>query len=146
MNIQDMTDAEVYELGLEILLDKLGPTGRLRFLGRCKPHTSDYTAERHEWLDDTPDIKTIVKRVQEKRELKQATLKNEPPKNINDMSDIEVYELGLKAISGKLGTLGIVRFVRLFDTNKDTYSADQCKPYNADERDIVKKKSKNKQK
>ena len=62
------------------------------------------------------------------------------------MSDIEVYELGLKAISGKLGTLGIVRFVRLFDTNKDTYSADQCKPYNADERDIVKKKSKNKQK
>ena len=56
MNIQDMTDAEVYELGLEILLDKLGPTGRLRFLGRCKPHTSDYTAERHEWLDDTPDI------------------------------------------------------------------------------------------
>ena len=25
MNVQDITDVEVYELGLEILLDKLGP-------------------------------------------------------------------------------------------------------------------------
>ena len=113
MNLQDMTDAEVYEIGLEILLDELGPAGRLRFLGKCKPCTGDYTIERHEWLDDTQGIKTIVKRIQEKRELKQPT-----PKNINDMSDIEVYELGLKAISGKLGPLGIVRFVRLFDTDE----------------------------
>ena len=50
MNLQDMTDAEVYEIGLEILLDELGPAGRLRFLGKCKPCTGDYTIERHEML------------------------------------------------------------------------------------------------
>ena len=80
MNIRDMTDAEVYELGLQILLDKLGTTGRLRFLEQCKPCTGDYTAERHESLDNTADIKTIVKRIQMKREQKQATPKSEPPK------------------------------------------------------------------
>ena len=130
MNLQDMTDAEVYEIGLEILLDELGPAGRLRFLGKCKPCTGDYTIERHEWLDDTQDIKTIVKRIQEKRELKQPTPKNEAPKNINNMSDIEVYELGLKAISGKLGPLGIVRFVRLFDTDEQDIAKKRsvCKP------------------
>ncbi len=119
MNIREMTDKAVYELGLEVLLDKLGHAGRLRFLGQCKPCTGDYTAERHKWIDDTPDVKTIVKRIQEKRKRKLTT-----PKNINDMSDIEVYELGLKAISGKLGPLGIVRFVHLFDTDKDTYAAE----------------------
>lgn len=111
MNIRDMTDAEVYELGLEILLDILGPVGRLRFLEQCKPCTGNYTAERHKLMDNTPDIQTIVKRIQEKREQRQVTSKNESPKNINDMSDIEVYELGLKAISRKLGPVGIVRFV-----------------------------------
>ena len=119
MNLQDMTDAEVYEIGLEILLDALGPAGRLRFLGKCKPCTGDYTIERHKWLDDTQGIKMIVKRIQEKRGLNQSTQKNEAPKNVNDMSDIEVYELGLKAISGKLGPLGIVRFVHLFDTDEE---------------------------
>ena len=130
MNLQDMTDAEVYEIGLEILLDELGPAGRLRFLGKCKPCTGDYTIERHEWLNDTQGIKTIIKRIQEKRELKQPTPRNEALKNINDMSDIEVYELGLKAISGKLGPLGIVRFVRLFDTDEhDTVKKRSvCKP------------------
>ena len=39
MNIRDMTDAEVYELGLEILLNKLGQAGTIRFLEQCEsPH------------------------------------------------------------------------------------------------------------
>ena len=131
MNIRDMTDAEVYELGLEILLDTLGAAGRLRFLEQCKPCTGDYTAERHKSIDNTPDIKTIVKRIQKKRGQRQVTSKNEPPKNVNDMSDIEVYELGLKAISRKLGPVGIVRFVHLFDADTDTYTAESYKRLNA---------------
>ena len=126
MNVPNMTDIEVYELGLEILLDKLGPAGQLRFLEQCKPCTGDYTAERHKVVDDTPDIKTIVKQIQEKQEQKQATPKSEPLKNISDMSDIEVYELGLRAISRKLGPVGVVRFVHLFDADKDAYAA---RPY-----------------
>ena len=53
MNIRDMTDAEVYELGLEILLNKLGYAGAVRFLEQCRPASGDYTAERHKWLGDS---------------------------------------------------------------------------------------------
>ena len=126
MNVQDMTDAEVYEFGLEILLDKLGPAGLIQFLHHCKPCTGDYTAERQKWIDgDTTDVKTIVKRIQEKRELIAA--QNVSPKSVDDMSDIEIYEFGLKAISLKLGPIGIVRFVHLFDTDEYTYVLDQFK-------------------
>ena len=39
MNIRDMTDTEIYEMGLEILLDKLGCAGTIRFLEQCEPAT-----------------------------------------------------------------------------------------------------------
>ena len=35
---------------------------------------------------------------------------------------MEIYEFGLKAISLKLGPVGIVRFVHLFDTDGYAYS------------------------
>ena len=127
MNVMDMTDAEVYERGIEILLDKLGATGLIRFLRQCKPCTGDYTAERHKGISDTQNIKTIVKRIQEKRKAQLAVPKSENPKSIDDMTDIEIYEFGLKAISLKLGPVGIVRFVHLFDTDGFTYAVDQLK-------------------
>ena len=131
MNVQDMTDAEVYELGLEILLDKLGPAGLIQFFRQCKPCTGDYTAERQKWIDDTTDVKTIVKRIQEKRKL--IVPKDMNWKNIEDMSDVEIYEFGLKAISLKLGPVGIVRFVHLFDTDGYADSLDQLNLPNANE-------------
>lgn len=115
MSVQDMTDAEIYERGIEILLDRLGPAGLVQFLRQCKPCTGDYTAERQKWKDDTTDIKTIVKRIQEKR--KRVTAENVNPKSVDTMSDMEIYEFGLKAISLKLGPVEIVRFVHLFDTD-----------------------------
>ena len=84
-------------------------------------------------MDRTPDIKGIVKRIQKKREQRHGAPKNEPSKNINDRSDIEVYELGLKAISRKLGPVGIVRFVHLFDADKGTDAPESYKRLNADE-------------
>lgn len=132
MNIQDMTDAEVYELALDILFDKLGHAGLIQFLRHCKPCTGDYTAERQKWInDDTTDVKTIVKRVQERQELIAA--ENVSPKSVDDMSDIEIYEFGLKAISLKLGPLGIVRFVHLFDADEYTYALDHLKLPNTNE-------------
>ena len=117
MNVQDMTDAEVYERGIEILLDRLGPAGLIQFLRQCKPCTGDYTAARHKGISDSTNIKTMVKRIQEKRKTQLAMSKSENPKSIDDMTDIEIYEFGLKTISLKLGPVGIVRFVHLFDTD-----------------------------
>ena len=125
MNVQDMTDAEVYERGIEILLDRLGPTGLIQFLQKCKPCTGDYTAERYKWTSETPDIKTIVKRIQEKPKERLAGPKHENSKSVDDMTDIEIYEFGLKAISLKLGPVGIVRFVHLFDTDGYAYIVDR---------------------
>ena len=45
MNVQDMTDAEVYRQGLEVLLDTLGDAGTIRFLEQCEPSSGDYTAK-----------------------------------------------------------------------------------------------------
>ena len=137
MNVQDITDAEVYELALDILFDKLGHVGLIQFLRHCKPCTGDYTAERQKWInDDITDVKTIVKRVQERRELTAA--ENVSPKSVDDMSDIEIYEFGLKAISLKLGPIGIIRFVHLFDTDEYTYPLDQLKLPNTNEHDLKK--------
>ena len=120
MNVNDMTDAEIYERGIEILLDRLGPAGLVQFLRQCKPCTGDYTAERQKWInDDTTDVKTIVKRIQEKQ--KRVVAKNVNPKSVDDMSDMEIYEFGLKAISLKLGPVGVVRFVHLFDADGYTH-------------------------
>ena len=120
MNANDMTDAEIYERGIEILLDRLGPAGLVQFLRQCKPCTGDYTAERQKWInDDTTDVKTIVKRIQEKQ--KRVVAKNVNPKSVDDMSDMEIYEFGLKAISLKLGPVGVVRFVHLFDADGYTH-------------------------
>ena len=111
MNIRDMTDTEVYELGLEILLDKLGRAGTIRFLGQCEPPTGDYTAERHKWLDGL-DMETIMQGIQDLREKKQEGPKNKSPKDLSAMTDIEVYRFGLSVISGKLGLSGQLRFLR----------------------------------
>lgn len=121
MNIRDMQDREVYERGFEVLLDKLGPTGTIRFLKQCKPATDDYTAERHKWLDKL-DMETILQEIQELRQKKQENPQSEPPKAINQMTDLEVYRLGLNAISEKLGPSGQMRFLRQckLGTNDDT--------------------------
>ena len=68
MDANDMTDAEIYERGIEILLDRLGSAGLVQFLRQCKPCTGDYTAERQKWInDDATDIKTIVKQIQRQK-------------------------------------------------------------------------------
>ena len=40
---------------------------------------------------------------------------------------MEIYEFGLKAISLKLGPVGVVRFVHLFDAAGYAYALDQLK-------------------
>ena len=119
MNIRDMTDAEVYELGLQILLDKLGYAGAVRFLEQCKPASGDYTAERHKWLDKL-DMETIIQGIQELRQKQQTAPEGKLLKNVSEMTDIELYRFGLRAISGKIGPSGQVRFLR------------QCKPRTED--------------
>ena len=68
MNTRNMTDEEIYEVGLKLLSEKLGAAGMIRFLRQCEPGTGNFTEERKEWIADEPDIRTIAKRIQRTRQ------------------------------------------------------------------------------
>ena len=72
MNILEMTAGELYKAGLEELIIQMGSTYTEQFLKQCKPNDYDYTAERHKWLDDDPDIPTMVNQIQERKITKEA--------------------------------------------------------------------------
>ena len=59
-----MSDLAFYKLGLKVISDQLGPVGMARFIRIRKPGTSDYTAERHKWLDKL-DRDTILEGIQQ---------------------------------------------------------------------------------
>ncbi len=127
MNVENMTEFEVYELGLKILLDRLGASGRVRFLGQCQPSMEDYTAKRHKWLDNL-DMNTIMQEIQELRTQKRKeTINPEPKKNIHDLTDHEVYRVGLNAISQKIGPSGLMQFLRLCKSTISLYAIDNSK-------------------
>ena len=45
MNVLEMTDSELYEMGLKELKAQLGPAYTARFLQQCKPNEYDYSVE-----------------------------------------------------------------------------------------------------
>ncbi len=56
----------IRKMGLEALLEKLGPVGMVEFMRQFDAGYGDYTKERHIWLDNE-GIETIVKQVETKR-------------------------------------------------------------------------------
>ena len=113
-----MTDNELYEMGLKELKTHLGPAYTERFLQQCKPSDYDYTAERHKLLADQPDIHAIAKRIQQReaeRE-KEERIKAERVaawrEGLLELTNIEIYELGLKILADKLHVYGYVGFLQ----------------------------------
>ena len=116
MKIPEMTDKELYELGQKALADKLGADLVERFIHQCKPGEGDYSVDRHKLLANQRDIDTIIERIQERRkarkveEHKRAERFNAPQNEIRKMTDIEIFEIGLKVLVDKLGVYGYWRF------------------------------------
>ena len=54
--------------GLKSLPDKLGASEVPRFIRQCKLGKGDYSVDRHKLLANQPDIDTIVKRIQGRRD------------------------------------------------------------------------------
>ena len=117
MDILEMTDLEIYELGVKELTEQMGTTYAARFLQKCKQRNYDYTAERHKWLADDPDIPTMVNQIQEARALQaeEERVKAERVaawrKGLLELTDIEIYELGLKVLADSLGAYGLATFI-----------------------------------
>ena len=140
MNILKRTDSEVYHLGIEVLINNLGPTGASRFLNQIEPRTGNYTLERHEWLDNLPDIDTLVKQVQQvnkkveaenKRiaKLKIDICESGKPQatRIREISDEDLYRLGLESLVDKLGPGGMSHFLRVCEPGTGVYAVDRYK-------------------
>ena len=98
MNVLKMTALELYERGLEALLNKLGAAETTRFLRQYKPGTGDYTADRHNWLKNEP-IDTSVERLKQTRmewqeeERARARRFIASQSEMRDMTDIEIFQI-----------------------------------------------------
>ena len=116
MDILEMTDLELYEVGIKELTEQLGPTYTAKFLQQCKPSDYDYTAERHRLLADQSDIDTIVARIR-RREVERKEEERIKAKRVAawrngslELTDIEIYELALKILIDKFDAYGFIRF------------------------------------
>lgn len=110
-----MTDVEVYQRGLEVLLKELGPDEMPRFLQQCKPRTYDYTATRQQSLKNE-EIDTIVDWIQQEEFERQAEEQGKAHritgwrKNLIELTDSEIFEVGFKILLEKLGHAGTIGF------------------------------------
>ena len=118
MDILEMTDLEIYDLGIKELIEQIGPAYTERFLLQCKPNESDYSVERHKLLADQPDIDTIVKRIhkREGERKEEERIKGERVaawrKGVLELTDLEIYELAVKILVDKLHVYGYIGFLQ----------------------------------
>ncbi|MCE2415904.1 tetratricopeptide repeat protein [Candidatus Poribacteria bacterium] len=117
MSVLEMTDSELYEMGIKVLTDKLGVSEVPRFIRQCQPGKGNYAVDRHKLLADQPDIDTIVKRIQDRvtaREIEERARAERfaaPQSEIRKMTDIEICEIGNQVLMNKLGADGLMRFI-----------------------------------
>ncbi len=52
---------EIQQMGLEALLEQLGPIGMIRFLQQFETGSGNYTAERDTWITETDPDKLVAK-------------------------------------------------------------------------------------
>ncbi len=67
MNALKMTANQIHELGIEALLQKLGPVGTIRFLHQYETGKGNYSIDRQQWLT-VPDVETLANQIQRSRE------------------------------------------------------------------------------
>ena len=119
MNGIEMTDNELYEMGIEVLTDKLGASEVPRFIRQCQPGKGNYSVNRHKLLANSPDIDTVVKRIQDRRAAREAEERARakrfamPQSEIRKMTDIEICEIGNQVLINKLGAAGLIGFIQI---------------------------------
>ena len=119
MNVLEMTDSELYEMGIKSLTDKLGASEVPRFVRQCKPGKGDYSVDRHKLLANQPNIDTIAKRIQDRHAAREAEERARAKRfamsqsEIQKMTDIEIYEIGSQVLINKLGVAGLIGFIQI---------------------------------
>lgn len=60
---QSMTLEQIKLTGMQVLLQHLGAVGMVRFLQQFQTGWGDYTTERHTWLDQDEDVRTLAQKI-----------------------------------------------------------------------------------
>ena len=136
--LKKRTDSEVYHLGIDALINNFGAAGTSRFLNQIEPRTGNYTLERHKWLDTLPDIDTLVEQIRQvnkkveienKRitKLKTDICGNGKPeiKRLQEISDEDLYRIGLDLLIETLGLGGMPHFLRVCEPGTGVYAVDR---------------------
>ncbi|MDE0427950.1 MAG: hypothetical protein OXN25_24090 [Candidatus Poribacteria bacterium] len=121
MNVLEMSDSKIYKLGIGILIEQFGLDGTTRFLGICKPRKNDMKM----------NVQTLshseMEKIQEELYKAYRTQPLGLHRNLNQMSDMDFYELGIKAISDQMGPVGMARFIRIRRPGTTDYTAERHK-------------------
>lgn len=140
--LKKRTDSEVYHLGIDALINNFGTNGASRFLNQIEPRTGNYTLERHEWLDKI-DRKTGLELIKEIRKvnieveienkritkLRTDICGNGKPqiKRLQEISDEDLYRIGLDLLIETLGLGGMSHFLRVCEPRTGIYAVDRYK-------------------
>ena len=125
MNVQDMTNAEIYERVLQLLIEHLGIEGTTRFLSICKPRKNQTLVVEQQLPRSV--MESIQERIYGTYAAQQYVPNNENIRNLDKLSDTAFYEHGLKIISDGLGPVGMARFIRMRKPNAIDYTAERHK-------------------
>ena len=131
MNILEMTNTEIYELGMKALISKLGAAKTQWFIRQCQPGTGDYSVDRHQLLANLPDIDTIAKHIHERESTREAEERARARRfaasqsEIQKMTDLEIYEIGARVLTKTLGVAGSMNFLRQCQELNGGYPIDQ---------------------
>jgi hypothetical protein len=76
-----MTDAEIRAFGWQALVDKLGPSGAVRFVVQTEHGYGDYSDLRHKMLGELSVDELLDRMRKGKRERSQARVPHEKPRS-----------------------------------------------------------------
>jgi hypothetical protein len=62
-NKDRMTLEQIRITGIHVLFQHLGAVGMIRFLQQSETGWGDYTKERHTWLNQDEDVRTLANKI-----------------------------------------------------------------------------------
>jgi hypothetical protein len=66
MDVSNLSDEQIRELGLRALLKELGQVGTIRFLQQFETGHGDYTQDRSQWLGNL-SVDELVEKIESRR-------------------------------------------------------------------------------
>ena len=135
MNVMDMTDVQIYELGIKTLTECFGLPGTTRFLQICQPHKDEVSRTGQKL--STLEMEEIREKVYKAYATKEPESKKERNRKMTKRSDIAFYELGIKALSDALGPVGMAQFIRIRKPNQVNYTEERHKWLDKLDRDMI---------